>query len=1130
MKIIIKNPNPTQDIRVRMSRLSTATVDILNSIGAVYDDKSELSFCLTAYKENEIVDAIEQSTVIQLGGEWLLEIDSSLYPRVFTLLELQTELSTLGINMSISAIQDSQLFDVYLTATTQYAQRIRFIKTATSQLNTPVLDESISVKEGYVDFYLWCESVIEPHPEKPYLVAREEYDASVTLLISDWKTTGAWEFSIDGEPYYFNDDETLYDALVNLYNYNVTYPHRTDELYGPETKGVFNIYNNNAHLITLYFKYVGSLPDPIEDLLTVEDTYGGTNARIFDESKSLEIELAGSKYGYINQSPLFNVEYNGAYLISGNFYILTINGVEYKYTGPLADLYQYNWDGLEALLTIHPELIDLVDISSRGEYVSISNKTSTVMVVNIRLDRNMPYTNGVEEVWSKENPKGIYLPTVPEIPSDDEDLQFYPFGIIQERNSVPVTVTEQGYSFELAPSLPEPLTLDINYTYEFYSITRDSVNLSGQVNYSDARISLTWQGVEYVARVDRERSNGKYNWVLEELPYDLFEMSVIDNTDNTNISLTMTAETTSDMIVRDIDIVYYKTTFIKFKGNGAPLELINFSGTSGDVVRYPDGTVLNINTSGYTRLKNDTNEITIIELTGNRPYDSVISLSGQGVVEVIELPRHKRITGLRFANLSYAAFPAVNLTKVPDYLPETITNLSNAFLGCERFKQDISMWDTSNVTNMYRMFYNAIYFSHDLNNWDVSNVTDMSGMFGGYSRFNGDISTWNTSRVTTMSRMFYNAIEFNQPIGNWDVSQVTDMTYMFNQASMFDQDISLWNVSNVTNMTGMFYDATAFNQNLNNWNVSSVTDMSIMFRGATAFNQPIGNWDTSSVTTMSTMFYDAIAFDQPIGNWNTSNVVNMTNVFAGALVFNRDISKWDTSKVTTMNQMFLNARAFNQPLNDWDTSSVTIMRWLFFRAETFNQPLNSWQVDNVNDMSYMFNGAKLFNGDISSWDTSNVTDMQYMFAGLKMFDCDISNWDVSNVTNMESMFAGNSVFDADISSWDTSKVTIMSNIFSGAYAFNADISVWDVSKVTNMHGMFYETQTFNQPIGKWNVSNVTDMGNMFYKSTAFKQDLSQWCVSKITIRPAWYNINTADPDVVKFEPVWGTCPRGENLT
>ena len=966
-------------------------------------------------------------------------------------------------------------------------------------------------------------------PEKLYLGAREEYSESALLSISDWKTVGAWEFGVDGQPYQFTGGETLYDALVSLYKINIAYPHRTDELYLPSARATFSLYNNNAYAVTLYFKYIGDIPDPLVNIITVESTSGGTQVRVSDISNSLEIDLSGSKYAYVNQSPLFNVHYLGNYLISGNFYILEINGTEYKYSGTLADLYQYNWDGLEALITLHPELDDLVAISDRNDYVSINNKTPTVLVVNIRLDRNMPYTNGIEEVWSRDNPKGIYLPTVPEIPLDDVDLQFYPFGIIQERNSVPITVTEEGYSFELAPSLPEPLTLDVNYLYELYSITRDSVNLSGQVNYSDARISLTWEGVEYVARVDSERSNGKYNWVLEELPYDLFEMTVIDNTDNTIISLPMIAKSTSDVIARDIDVIYYKTTFIKFKGNGSSMELINFAGTSGDVVRYPDGTVLNIDTTAYTRLKNVTSE-TIIELTGNRPYDSVISLSGQGLVEVIELPRHKRITGLRFANLSYAAFPATNLAKVPNYLPETITDLSNAFLGCERFKQDISMWDTSNITNMYRMFYNATYFDHDLNNWNVSNVTNMEGMFGGYTTFNGDISAWNTSRVTTMSRMFYNATAFNQPIGNWDVSQVTNMSYMFNEATMFNQDIGNWDVSSVVHMGGMFYDATAFNQNLNNWNVSSVTDMSIMFRGASAFNQPIGNWDTSSVTTMSTMFYDAIAFDQPIGNWNTSNVVNMTNVFAGALVFNRDISKWDTSKVTTMNQMFLNARAFNQPLNDWDTSSVTIMRWMFFRAETFNQSLNSWQVDNVTDMSYMFNGAKHFNGDVSTWNVSNVTDMSYLFAGEKTFDCDISRWDTSNVTIMEHMFAGNSVFNADISGWNVSNVTNMSGMLSGATLFNQPIDSWNVSKVTNMRAMFYDAHTFNQPIGKWNVSNVTDMSNMFWGTRAFNQDLSQWCVSKITIRPAWYNTNTADPNVVRLEPVWGTCPRGENLT
>ena len=185
-------------------------------------------------------------------------------------------------------------------------------------------------------------------------------------------------------------------------------------------------------------------------------------------------------------------------------------------------------------------------------------------------------------------------------------------------------------------------------------------------------------------------------------------------------------------------------------------------------------------------------------------------------------------------------------------------------------------------------------------------------------------------------------------------------------------------------------------------------------------------------------------------------------------------------------------------------------------------------VSNITDMSSMFVGATSFNSDISSWDVSNVTDMSSMFFYASSFNQDISSWDTSNVTNMNGMFFGANSFNQDISSWDVSNVTDMSSMFSNATKFNSDLSLWDVSNVTDMNGMFYGATLFNQDISSWDVSNVTDMSTMFQYTTSFNQDLSKWCVSLITTSPSSFNTGTNSWALPK--PVWGTCPRGENIS
>lgn len=158
----------------------------------------------------------------------------------------------------------------------------------------------------------------------------------------------------------------------------------------------------------------------------------------------------------------------------------------------------------------------------------------------------------------------------------------------------------------------------------------------------------------------------------------------------------------------------------------------------------------------------------------SRPMD--LSISG-AISEVHNFPTTPRPNHIFFHDeLSVGA----KITKVPDYLPPNITNLSGMFLN------------------------NSLLVGDELSIWDVSHVTDMSSLFEGTKLFNADIGGWDTSKVINMKKMFSKSQVFNQPISGWDVSHVTDMGAMFNNAAVFDQPLVNWCVSGIASMPSAF--------------------------------------------------------------------------------------------------------------------------------------------------------------------------------------------------------------------------------------------------------------------------------------------------------------------------------------
>jgi surface protein len=117
-----------------------------------------------------------------------------------------------------------------------------------------------------------------------------------------------------------------------------------------------------------------------------------------------------------------------------------------------------------------------------------------------------------------------------------------------------------------------------------------------------------------------------------------------------------------------------------------------------------------------------------------------------------------------------------------------------------KFNQDVSSWDTSNVTNMERVFRASTHFDQDLSKWDTSKVTTFRGMFQYCDDFNQDITGWDTSSATDLSEMFDGAATFNQDISGWDTSSVVNTSRMF-LSSPIAIDLSMWCVPNVTDYT-----------------------------------------------------------------------------------------------------------------------------------------------------------------------------------------------------------------------------------------------------------------------------------------------------------------------------------------
>lgn len=441
------------------------------------------------------------------------------------------------------------------------------------------------------------------------------------------------------------------------------------------------------------------------------------------------------------------------------------------------------------------------------------------------------------------------------------------------------------------------------YDQDYYYLANPTVTSSISIGNFRARLMTTNLQIDTYADIDIDKVKGgrSYLDVESELIATGLTTSVVNIDSSSSMSITagrkrstnVNISSTTDMVTR-IEFGLFR---IQINNTPTRYQLELYISHDGPLtINWGDGTTTSYASSGYLRTVTHNYPTTstvlrTVSFDGNLTKFRVFSPDSNDVFvkQVISWADTGYLT-----DLSDALSNQDELTSVPAYIPNSVTNVDRLFYGCTIF-------------NDYRLQY-----------WDTSNITSMSEMFA--------------------------FTPFNQNIGSWNVADVIDMSGMFRNNSSFNQNIGSWNISSVSSISEMFYNATTFNQNISSWNTSNVTNMRFAFSNADAFNQPIGTWNTSNVTNMERMFLNNNVFNQNIGSWNTGKVTNMHSMFSSAIAFNQNIGSWNTSKVTDMGEMFYNANSFNQDISGWDTSLVTDMTYMFYSADVFDQDISSWCV------------------------------------------------------------------------------------------------------------------------------------------------------------------------------------------
>lgn len=455
------------------------------------------------------------------------------------------------------------------------------------------------------------------------------------------------------------------------------------------------------------------------------------------------------------------------------------------------------------------------------------------------------------------------------------------------------------------------------------------------------------------------------------------------------------------------------------------------------------------------------------------------------------------------------------------------TDMSEMFLNCTVFNQDISSWNVSSVQNMSSMFENATLFNSPLTDWQTLALTNMSKMFKDAETFNQRLSHFITNNVSDMSGIFVNANKFNQYIGAWNVSNVITMAFMFNGTNVFNQNLSCWNVRHNPDHTGFYdYNTEMSTQYFPRWGQDpnqKCVDTSIInpfkikiviLEPGETFTWPTRNqytdcvidWGDNSGTINITDWNDPawthtytdpgtfiIAVHGTCGapwfeKFFVTNIPELpnTNLFDWSFGFD-----WENEFVNNSYNEFIVQNSSNSfkmtPIGgDFGFSTFDWVPDYYGPMEISNTIQESGTIINgaeqiidiiqwgiltgATDWSGAFYGCYyLENLSASDSIQYDIQDMSWMFADCHSLDTFVNDWSVESVINFSGMFAGCDIFNHDLYNWNTSAAKNMSWMFADCYTFNKNITSWNISNVNTMDYMFNGASSLNKNMFCWNV-------------------------------------------------------------
>ena len=150
-----------------------------------------------------------------------------------------------------------------------------------------------------------------------------------------------------------------------------------------------------------------------------------------------------------------------------------------------------------------------------------------------------------------------------------------------------------------------------------------------------------------------------------------------------------------------------------------------------------------------------------------------------------------------------------NLVKEKDYLVEIDGELKDLAIS---YCKEIKDWGNKEWErwNPFKSYLERLPNTPP----NLKKIKNLSNIFENSNKFNQDISNWDVSNITNMFGMFWTAKNFNQPIGKWDVRNVENMADMFYYAEAFDQNLGAWQLRKVKEIGLSFSGMSAVNYSL----------------------------------------------------------------------------------------------------------------------------------------------------------------------------------------------------------------------------------------------------------------------------------------------------------------------------